>query len=317
MIGSHLLDRLMEDQSCTVVGIDNLRIGRIENIEQHINNDRFMFHKVDVLDLSRLIDLARDADTIVHLAAAKKIGESGPALDTLKINVEGTDNVFKAAETSNSKVVFASTSDVYGMSPDLPFREDGDLLIGPSMIKRWSYAVSKLCAEQIAYGHYKDRGIPMVILRYFGAFSPRASFSWSGGHVPLFVDAVLQDKEIPIHGDGSQSRSMAAVDDVVEGTLQAMQRDQAIGEIINIGSDEEMTVLECAELIHKIADTGKPLRIKYIPFSEVFGAYKDIMRRVPDLAKARRLLGYEPKVDIETAIRQTIEERRRSIGHTP
>jgi UDP-glucose 4-epimerase len=199
------------------------------------------------------------------------------------------------------------------MSPALPLREDGDLLLGPSMIKRWSYAVSKLCAEQLAYGYYKDRGVPMVILRYFGAFSPRSSFSWSGGHVPLFVDAVLHDKDLIIHGDGSQTRSMAYVDDVIDGTIRVMENPRAIGEIINLGTSEEMSVLDCARLVHRVADTGKPLKLKFIPFTEVFGQYKDIMRRFPDLSKAKRLVGYEPRISTETAIRLVIEERRKRM----
>jgi UDP-glucose 4-epimerase len=313
MIGSHLLDRVLESGNYDVIGIDNLKVGQLGNIRHHLNAERFIFHKVDVLDLSRLLDLTRNVDVIVHLAAAKKIGEDGPALETLKVNVEGTENVFKAAELFRVKVILASTSDVYGMSLDLPLREDGDLLIGPSMIKRWSYAVSKLCGEQLAYGYFKDRGVATVIIRYFGAFSPRASFSWSGGHVPLFIDAVLQDRDVIIHGDGSQTRSMAYVSDVVEGTILAMESEKAIGEIINIGSNEEMSVLECAILVHEIADTGRPLKLKYIPFSEIFGTYKDILRRLPDLVKAKELLGYEPQVQIKDAIRLTIEERRKSL----
>lgn len=317
MIGSHLLDSLLEDPKYDVVGIDNLRVGQIENIGDHLNHERFIFQKVDVLDLNRLLDLCRGVDIIVHLAAVKKIGEEGSALDTLKINVEGTENVFKAAESNSAKVIFASTSDVYGMSPELPLREDGDLLIGPSMIKRWSYAVSKLYSEQLAYGYYKDRSVPMVIIRYFGVFSPRSSFSWSGGHVPLFIDAALDDKEVVIHGDGTQTRSMGYVSDAVEGTVLAMENENAVGQIINIGSDEEMSVLDCAKLIHRIADTGKPIKLKFVPFSEVFGKYKDIMKRMPDLTKARDLLGFQPKIDLETAIRITINARRNSANKLP
>jgi len=313
MIGSHLLDRLMAAGTYEVVGADNLEVGQIANISRHAGDSRLEFHQADVLDAAAVSELSRNCGTIVHLAAAKKIGEDGPALKTLRTNVEGTENIFKAASAHGAKVVFASTSDVYGMSPDLPFREDGDLLIGPSMVKRWSYAVSKLCAEQIAYGYHKDRGVPIVILRYFGAFSSRSSFTWSGGHVPMFIDAALQDKEVIIHGDGSQTRSMAYVTDVVEGTVRAMENEKAVGEIINIGSDEEMTILECAKLVHRLAESGKPLKLKFVPFSDVFGAYKDIMRRVPDLSKARRILGYEPKVDIKTAIEHTIAARREAM----
>jgi UDP-glucose 4-epimerase len=198
------------------------------------------------------------------------------------------------------------------MSPDLPLNEDGDLLLGPSMIKRWSYAVSKLYGEQLAFAYYHDYKVPVVVIRYFGGFSPRSSFAWSGGHVPIFLRAVLNDEEMIVHGDGSQTRSMGFVTDLVAGTLLAMENEAAIGEIINIGNDEELSVIDTAKLIHEIAATGKDLKIKFVPMSEVFGKYKDIMRRIPDLSKAKRILGYEPKTRLKDAIVATIDEIKNS-----
>ena len=235
-------------------------------------------------------------------------------MPTLSVNLKGTENVFEVAKMWGGKVIFASTSDVYGMSPDLPYREDGDLLLGPSMIKRWSYAVSKLYCEQLAYAYYQDCKVPMVCLRYFGGFSPRSSFKWSGGHVPIFINAILNDEEVAVHGDGSQTRSMGFVTDLVEGTYLAMRSEKALGEIINIGNTEEMSVLECAKVIHRLAETGKPLKIRFVPMQEVFGQYKDIMRRQPDLTKAKALLDYSPKVSMEEGIRRTIAEVRRRNG---
>jgi UDP-glucose 4-epimerase len=268
---------------------------------------------VDVNDYETLKILSKDVDTIVHLAAVKKISEIDSSMATLKVNVNGTENVLDAARMWGCKVIFASTSDVYGMSPDLPFRENGDLLLGPSMIKRWSYAVSKLHCEQMAFAYYKDYSVPVVILRYFGGFSPRSSFSWSGGHIPIFVDAIINDKEVTIHGDGKQTRSMAYVDDLIEGTFLAMESDQAIGEIFNLGNDEEMSVLDAAILIHKIAATGKELKLKYIAMEDIFGQYKDIIRRKPDLTKAKNVLGYRPRVSMEEAIRRIVDIRRKEI----
>jgi len=315
MIGSHLLDALM-DKNYEIIGIDNLSFGKMENIQKHLSVDRFKFYNVDVVDFETLKILSKDVDTIAHLAAVKKISEAESSMATLKVNEWGTRNVLEAARMWGCKVVFASTSDVYGMSPDIPFREDGDLLLGPSMIKRWSYAVSKLYCEQMAYAYYLDYSVPIVILRYFGGFSPRSSFSWSGGHIPIFVNAVLNDQDVPIHGDGTQSRSMAYVDDIVEGTVLAMESEKAIGEIVNIGNDEEMTVIDAARLIHKVADTGKELKLKYIKMEEIFGKYKDIVRRKPDLTKAKKLLGYEPKISMEEAIRRMIAIRKKEAKNT-
>jgi UDP-glucose 4-epimerase len=309
MVGSHLLDRLLE-RGYRVFGIDNLSFGRKANLAHNLAHPAFKFYPVDILDFDTLKILAREADTIVHLAAIKKIAESDSSMATLKVNTKGTENVLEAARMWGKKVVYASTSDVYGMSPDLPFREDGDLLLGPSMVKRWSYAVAKLYGEQLAFAFAADCGVPVVVLRYFGGFSPRSSFAWSGGHIPIFIRAILEDREVPIHGDGTQTRSMTYVDDLVEGTVRALESEQAIGEVINLGSREEMSVIDAARLIHRIAGTGRPLKIRLVAFKEVFGSYKDIVRRVPDLAKAERLLGFKPQYTMEQAIRKTIDAVR-------
>jgi len=312
MIGSHLLDLLIE-KNYIVTGIDNLSFGNIENIHNNIGNKNFKFCRVEVSDFDTLKILAKDVDIIVHLAAVKKVSELDSCMATLKVNVHGTENVLEAARMWGCKVIFASTSDVYGMSPDLPFREDGDLLLGPSMIKRWGYAVSKLHCEQMAFAYQNDFKVPTVILRYFGGFSPRSSFSWSGGHIPIFVEQVLKDEEVTIHGDGAQTRSMAYVDDVVDGTILAIENDNAVGEIINIGNDEEMSIIDAARLIHNVANTGKKLKLKFIPMEQIFGKYKDIIRRIPDLSKAKELLGYYPKVKMEEAIRRTVDIRKLEI----
>ncbi len=309
MVGSHLVDELLK-RDYAVQGIDDLSVGSEENLKAHQGDPRFTFTKMDVLDMENLLKSVREADVIVHLAATKKIGEEGSGFRTLTVNSKGTENALKLARELGSKVIFGSTSDVYGMSDDLPFRENGDLVLGPSLIKRWSYAVAKLYSEQLVYAFHKEFGVPVVILRYFGAFSERSAFTWSGGHVPVFIDAILDDREVPIHGDGTQTRCMGHVSDLVRGTILAMESEKAMGEIINIGNDEEISVIDTAKLIHRIADTGKPLKIKFVPFREIFGEYKDILRRKPDLSKAKALLGFAPQVSLHRAIELTLQERR-------
>lgn len=306
MIGSHLLDELLKLGDYEIIGIDNFSFGSRENIKHNFDNSKFKFYSIDIFDIDTLKILARDVDTIVHLAAVKKIDEKTSGIPTLTTNVTGTENILKIASMWNCKVVFASTSDVYGMSNDLPFREDGDLLLGPSMIKRWAYAVSKLYCEQLAFAYYKDKNVPVVILRYFGGYSNRSKLLWSGGHIPIFIDAILNGTKVPIHGDGSQTRSMAFITDIVDGTLKAMESDKAVGEIINIGNDEEISVLESAKIIHKIVSNGKELNIEFIPYENVFGSYKDIQKRKPDLTKAKDLLGYTPKVSFAEGVRETL-----------
>ena len=307
MIGSHLAEELL-NKGYTVTGIDDLSYGSLTNIAACLNNVNFKFYRVNILDFDTLKILGKDTGSIIHLAAVKKISEKDISLPTLLVNTKGTENVLETAKMWGCKVVFASTSDVYGMSPDLPLNEDGDLLLGPSLIKRWSYAVSKLYGEQLSFAYFHDHKVPIVVIRYFGGFSPRSSFAWSGGHIPIFLRAILEDKEVIIHGDGLQTRSMGFVSDLVHGTVLALENDKAVGEIINIGNDEELSVLDTAKLIHSIVGTKRDLKLKFVPMSEVFGKYKDILRRIPDLSKAKRILGYSPQVKLEDAVRLTIQE---------
>lgn len=307
LIGSHIADELLK-KGHSVVGIDNFMYGTIDNISHNLENDRFNFTEGDVCDLNTLMDIGDGCDGVFHMAAVKKVGEHQSAFDTLKVNTLGTENVLKLAKEKDLKLVFASTSDVYGMSPDLPFREDGDLLLGPSYYRRWSYSVSKLFDEHNAFTYAKDFGVRLVVLRYFGTFSPRSSFLWSGGHIPIFINKIINDELISVHGDGTQTRSMAHVSDVVRGTIAAMETKEAEGEIINIGSEEEMSIVDTAYLIHEMMDTGKELKIDFVPFDEIFGkGYKDIMKRRPDLSKAKRILGYEPTIKFKDAIQMTID----------
>ena len=311
MIGSHLLDKILSLETPHLVyGLDDLSVGKKENLKDALDNPRFIFIKGSILDQT-LLNTLPGFDIIVHLAAAKKIGEANPGVENLHINGIGTDNILNLALKSKAKVIFGSTSDCYGMSDKLPFKENGDSLLGPSMIKRWSYAVGKLYGEQLAFAYHKDFGLPIVVLRYFGGFSERASFTWSSGHIPLFIDWILKDEPCIIHGDGSQTRSMTHVANLVSATVSAMFRDNAIGELINVGDDQELSVLKCAQLIHKLADTGKELKLKFIETSSIFGAYRDIQRRCPDLTKAYKLLGYKPSISLSEGLQKVIGERKK------
>jgi UDP-glucose 4-epimerase len=313
MIGSHFLDRII-DEDYFITGIDNLSTGNLDNIKHNLERENFIFKKGDLLEFDFLSENVNRVDCILHLAATKKISEKGNAAETLYVNTACTENCLKLAKDKGAKLVFASTSDVYGMSKVVPITEDSDIVLGPPHAKRWSYAVSKLYCEQLCYAYYKESAVPVVILRYFGSFSSRSSFSWRGGHLPIFIDQILKNKPVTIHGDGSQTRSMAAIDDVVNGTLLSILEERATGEIINIGNNEEMGILESAKLIHRLADTGNELKVKFIPMKEIFGSYQEISRRVPDLTKAKKLLGYQPKVKFESYLSDTISEYRKQLG---
>ncbi len=307
LIGSHILDELMKGAD-DVIGVDDLSFGKMDHVRAHLKNKRFRFIRLDICDDTKLKKAAGRVDIILHLAAVKKGGEKEPSLPTLNANARGTESVLKLAASCGAKVVLGSTSDVYGVSTSIPFREDGDSVIGPSTAKRWAYAVSKLFCEHLAMSYHKDHGVPVVVLRYFGCFSERSSTTWSGGHIPIFIEAVLKGKPIVIHGDGKQTRSMAHVADIVRGTLLAMEEPAAVGEIINLGNDEEVSVVGCANLIAKM--TGKKAHIQSVPMKKLFGTYREIARRVPDLSKAKRLLGYKPEVSFREALRRVILERK-------
>lgn len=314
MIGSHLLDELLI-RNYMVIGFDNLSFGKIENIKHNLNNKKFKFFQIDISDFSNFDLLKENIDIIIHLAAIKKIREDCDLdIKIIEVNCTGTENILKLATRIDAKVIFASTSDVYGMSDKIPLKEDTDSVIGPSSIKRWSYAVSKLYGEHLSLAYYREHRLPVIIIRYFGGFSHRSSFTWSGGHIPLFIDAILKDKELIIHGDGTQTRSMAYVSDLVEGTILAMEQKNAIGEIFNIGNSEEISIIDTAYLIHRVAKIEEKIKLKFIPFNETFGKYREIVRRVPDLTKAKTLLGYVPKVSFRKGIKMTIEAIKNRVS---
>jgi len=309
MIGSHLLDALL-DAGYSVTGVDDLSYGRLEHIRRRSRDKRFRFVRADIRDLGRLRRLGGRPDCVIHEAALKKPSESQPSVPTLEVNGLGTLRVLEFARSVGAKVVLGSTSDVYGRRSRVPFSEEDESVIGAPSAKRWSYAVSKMFAEQLALGFWKDHGLPVTVLRYFGVFSERSSSGWSGGHVPMFIDAILRGRPVTVHGDGSQTRSMGHIEDVVRGTLLAMERPAAIGEVINLGNDEEISVLDSAKIIHREAGMKGPLKVRFVPMKKVFGSYEEIPRRVPDLRKARRLLGYRPRIRFREAVRRVIAARR-------
>jgi len=304
-IGSHLCDALL-DRGYSVEAIDNLSMGRMENIQHNLHHPRFSFHQEDVRNLDGLRALCGGADAIVHLAAYK-IPRYGNSLDTLSINEAGGHHVLEVAKDLKCKVVMASTSDVYGKNPHLPFREDSDLIIGPSDVRRWSYAVSKLFDEHLCFAYQDKYGLPVVVLRFFGSYGPRQHLSWWGGPQSVFIIQILRNEEVEIHGDGLQTRSFTYIGDTVNGIVAAIERDEANGEIINLGSTHEISILELAHLVQRLMGNPEPPRIKFVPYSSFTGGkYEDVMRRIPDISKAHRLLGFEAKVGLEEGFHRTI-----------
>jgi UDP-glucose 4-epimerase len=284
---------------------DDLSYGSKGNIEHLTDNPDFSFHHSDVCDSGSLYKATEEAHLIFHLAA-RKIPRYGQALSTLKINNEGTKNVFDAAKEQGCRVVLASTSDVYGKGSP-PFKETDDLLIGRSDSRRWSYAVSKIFDEHLALGYCSEENLPVVILRFFGTYGPRHHRSWWGGPQSVFIDQALKDDKMTIHGDGSQTRSFTYIDDLISGIVAAGESEKAIGEIINLGSDEEISILRLAETINDLVRPGKQPQLEFVPYENFGGKYEDVRRRIPDLSKAGDILGFRWKTKLVDGLRRTIE----------
>jgi UDP-glucose 4-epimerase len=308
-LGSHLVDRLLEGGH-EVVGLDNLSMGRLENLEQPRANADFRFVQADVAEPTAFAEVKGRFDCVVHLAAFK-IPRYGKAIDTLRINSRGTENVFEFAREAAAKCVIASTSDVYGRNTKLPFSEDDDSVLGSSKVARWGYAVSKLFDEHLAFAYQDAFALPVTVLRFFGSYGPRQHLSWWGGPQSVFIDAALKDQEIPIHGDGQQTRSFTYVSDTVEGIYAATVMPEANGEVFNIGSTHEITILDLAKLIKRLVGTPGPLRVQMVPYESFTGrGYEDVRRRIPDVSRAERILGVKASVDLETGLRRTIAWQR-------
>ena len=324
-IGSHVVDRLIE-RGDRVIGLDNLAYGRRENFAQHVGNSSFDFHEVDVTDADTTIALLRECDVIVHLAA-HKIPRYASAMQTLKVNSEGSVNVLEAArvrtEAGNpARVVLASTSDVYGKSRDLPFREDGNILLGPSNVPRWSYATSKLFEEHLAFAYTEEYGIPAALMRFFGSYGPRHHLSWWGGPQSVFISAILDRETITIHGDGQQTRTFTYIKDTANGVLGCIDTPTEGCEVFNIGAAHgEITIVDFARLIHRMVREEcpdldipeEPLLdfVSYESFSK--HRYEDVIRRVPDVTKAKTILGVEATTTVEEGLRETIRWHRKAL----
>ncbi len=309
-LGSHLLDRLIADGQ-EAIGIDDLSMGRLGNISHHVGGGTpFTFLERDVTDPGAFADLDDDIDCIVHLAAFK-IPRYGKTLDTLRVNSKGGENVLELARRLACKCVLASTSDVYGRNPNVPFAETDDLVYGPSTVARWAYAVSKLHDEHLALAYQEAYGFPVTLLRFFGSYGPRHHLSWWGGPQSVFIDAVLDDEEIPIHGDGLQTRSFTYVSDTVAGIAAAIARPEANGEVLNIGSTFEITILELAHTIKRLSGTPGEPRIRLVPYESFAGGkYEDVRRRVPDVTRCQEILGVTAEVGLDEGLLETIAWQR-------
>jgi UDP-glucose 4-epimerase len=304
-VGSHLAEALLE-RGDEVFVIDDLSTGSIDNITHLKAHGKFHYTIDTITNEPVLAELVDRCDTVVHLAAAvgvKLIVEA--PVRTIETNVHGTEVVLKLANKKKKLVLIASTSEVYGKSASVPFREDADLVLGPTSKHRWAYACSKMIDEFLALAYWKERKLPVIVVRLFNTVGPRQTGQY-GMVVPSFVRQALAGQPITVFGDGSQSRSFTYVGDVVRAMVALINEPKAIGQVFNIGNGAEISIGELAEKIKSMTGSHSP--IVKIPYDQAYEAgFEDMPRRVPDIAKIRALVGYEPTVHLDDILARVID----------
>lgn len=303
-IGSHLVDTLLK-RGDEVFVIDNLSTGKIVNLQHQLVNPRFHFVNDTILNESLMDRLVAQVDLIYHLAAVVgvKYVVQDP-LGAIYTNVRGTEVVLGAAFRHWKKVVLASSSEIYGKSDKVPFHEEDDRLLGPTSIPRWSYSMAKAMDELYAYA-YHAKGLPVAIVRYFNAYGPRLDERGYSSVVANFIRQALAGEPLTVHGDGSQTRCFTYVDDTVRGTLLAGEVKAGEGQAFNIGNNRETSILQLARLIKQL--TRSDSKIIFVPYESYYGeGFEDTRRRVPSIERARKVLGFKPRVDLPEGLRRTI-----------
>jgi UDP-glucose 4-epimerase len=314
-IGSHLSDAYIQ-RGDEVYILDDLSTGTIENIQHLKGHPRFHYTIDTVHNTPVTAELIDQCDVVFHLAAAvgvKLIVES--PVRTIETNVHGTEVVLSVANKKKKKVLIASTSEVYGLSTDVPFREDGNLVMGATNKGRWSYACSKAIDEFLALAYWREKKLPTVVVRLFNTVGPRQTGQY-GMVIPTFVKQALTGRPITVYGDGKQSRCFGYVGDVVGALVKLMDEPGAVGQVFNIGSNVEITILELAERVKQITQSDS--EIQFVPYVEAYEeGFEDMPRRIPDITKVSELVGFRPEVGLDQILEKVIDfqiGRRRAAG---
>jgi UDP-glucose 4-epimerase len=311
-IGSHLAEECLR-RGHEVWALDDLSTGRLDNLSSFSHSPRFRFVEGNVMDATLVNGLVAQCDRVFHLAAAvgvKYVLEN--PLRSLLTNIRGTEVVLEAASTHGRKIVLASSSEVYGKGVTVPFAEDDDRLIGPTHKLRWSYACGKAVDECLAQAYYQQHQLPVVIVRCFNTCGPRQSGAY-GMVIPNMIERALRGDPIHVYGDGQQSRCFSAVSDVVRAMLLLADSREAEGQVFNAGSDEEVTVVELARRIKRMCHSDSAIEL--VPYEQVYGqSFEDMRRRVPDLRKIRRFVGFRPQVKLDGLLEVTIRDHCERLG---
>ncbi|HEY3104763.1 MAG TPA: GDP-mannose 4,6-dehydratase [Pyrinomonadaceae bacterium] len=304
-IGSHLSDAYLQ-RGDEVFVIDDLSTGSIENIRHLKDHPRFHYTIDSIQNQPVTAELVDQCDVIFHLAAAvgvKLIVES--PVRTIETNVHGTEVVLSLANKKKKKVLIASTSEVYGLSAEVPFREDGNLVMGATTKGRWSYACSKAIDEFLALAYWREKKLPTIVVRLFNTVGPRQTGQY-GMVIPTFVKQSLAGRPITVYGTGKQSRCFCFVGDVVGALVKLMDRDDSVGEVFNIGSNQEISILDLAKRVKEL--TNSESEIVFVPYDEAYEeGFEDMPRRIPDIAKVNKLVGFKPEKKLDEILKAVID----------
>ena len=304
-IGSHLSDAYLQ-RGDEVFVIDDLSTGSIENIRHLKENPRFHYTIDNINNQPLTAELVDQCDVIFHLAAAvgvKLIVES--PVRTIENNVHGTEVVLSLANKKKKKVLVASTSEVYGLSAEVPFREDGNLVMGATTKGRWSYACSKAIDEFLALAYWREKKLPTIVVRLFNTVGPRQTGQY-GMVIPTFVKQALAGRPITVYGSGKQSRCFCYVGDVVGALVKLMDSEGSVGEVFNIGSTQEISILDLAKLVKEL--TKSESEIVFVPYDEAYEeGFEDMPRRIPDTSKVNKLVGFKPEKRLDEILKAVID----------
>jgi len=305
LIGSHLGKALLESGH-EVIGVDDFSQGARANIVPFLNDERFRFHHDSILNVDRMNEVSEGVNVILHLAA-QKIPRYGGYLRTLDVNVKGTDIMLECARRANARFIFASTDDVYGKGVDPVFTEESGLVLGESRVHRWAAAASKIYGEHLCFGSAEKYGLAVAIIRYSGVYGPTYQLSKLSGAQDLFIAAALSERPIPIHGDGSQTRPFTYISDAIDATLRVFESPYADGEVINVGSSAQLSIVNLAYLVWRLVGVQKKPQLHFIPYTDFSRLYEDPRQRRVDGSKANYLLGYRPRVGLEEGMQMQVQ----------
>ena len=313
-LGSNLSEALVA-RGDEVIGLDNFSEAGQENLTTLLGSERFSLVEGDVRDQATMQPLCDRVDAVVHLAAWK-IPRYGNALKTLDVNGLGSYQVLSCAARRGVRTLIASTSDIYGRNPQVPFHEESASVIGSSQVKRWSYAISKLFAEHLAWAFQQEHNLPVSVMRYFGGYGPHQRLSWTAGPQSVFITNALHGEPLPLHGTGEQRRTFTYVSDLIDGTIRILDEPRAIGEAINLGATTETRIVDLARLIWQlIHGASSEPQLTMVPYESFGGRYEDVQRRIPDVSKAQQLLGgLTASVSLEQGLAQTIAWQRQQLA---